>query len=231
MLRRMSLLDTLVCVKETLAISVPTLLDSLAGRLTVERSDARLASWSRRLLARAEAKLEISYDAPVDWSRAYVVMSNHQSLFDIPVLYAVVPGTMRMITKKELFRVPIWGRAMREAGMISIDRENRDSAISSLRNAEAALHSGVHIWIAPEGTRTRVGTLGRLKKGGFVLAAQTHAPILPIAISGTRKLLPADGAIVRPGARVTVRVGHPIEPGGDDPMETVRSFLSANTAA
>jgi 1-acyl-sn-glycerol-3-phosphate acyltransferase len=230
----MSLLDTAYCIQQTLAISIPTVLDAMTGRLTVERCDARLHSWSRRLLARAEVKLSVEADAPVDWSRAYVIMSNHQSLFDIPVLFACVPGTMRMITKKELFAVPIWGRAMREAGMISIDRGNRESAFASLRSAKEVLQRGVHIWIAPEGTRTRSGRLGTLKKGGFVLASEAGAPILPVAITGTSDILAAQGAVVRRGASVRVSFGRAIESGGADTAATVvavQTHLEANACA
>src|SRR5262249_49806657 len=150
----------------------------------------------------------------VDWSRAYVIMSNHQSHFDIPVLFATIKGTMRMITKKELFRVPIWGRAMERSGFVKIDRGDRKSAIASLRDAGDQIRRGTHFGTAPEGTRRRAGRLGPLKKGGFLLARETGVPILPVVVDGTRDILPPDTYDIRRGARVTVRFGAPIETAG-----------------
>ena len=81
----------------------------------------------------------------------YLVMSNHQSLYDIPVLFYVIGPNIRMVTKKELFRVPVFGGALAAAGFISIDRSDRHRAIRSLDEARGLLASGTHVWIAPGG--------------------------------------------------------------------------------
>jgi 1-acyl-sn-glycerol-3-phosphate acyltransferase len=158
-------------------------------------------------------------------------MSNHQSLLDIPVLAVSVPGSVRFVAKKELFRVPVWGPAMRAARIISIDRQNRRSAIDSLRDAAQVLREGIHIWIAPEGTRSLDGKIGPLKKGGFMLALDTGTPILPMTISGTRHVRrPHDTQIVK-GVHVDVFFGQPISVDGrsrDDLVSEVEGFFRAH---
>jgi 1-acyl-sn-glycerol-3-phosphate acyltransferase len=138
-------------------------------------------------------------------------MSNHQSLYDIPVLFQALDQRMRMIAKKELFKVPLWSTAMRRCGFIEIDRGNRSRAVDSLRAAEAALANGVSIWIAPEGTRSRSGRLLPFKRGGFHLAMAAGASILPVTIDGTKEALPAKGRHIAVGARVTVTLSSPID--------------------
>jgi 1-acyl-sn-glycerol-3-phosphate acyltransferase len=155
-------------------------------------------------------------------------MSNHQSHLDIPVLYRVVRGRMRMVTKVELTRVPVWGRAMREAGMVVVDRGDSKQAIASLRAAIEQIRGGTSVWIAPEGTRTRTGALLPFKKGGFRLALDAGVPILPIAIAGTRDAMPADGFRCVRGKRVDVWVGAPIAVAGlttEALSARVRAFL------
>ena len=224
----MGVSDTAFAVWKTFAISVRALARSVRGGVTRDWVDETLATWSQALLARTRIDLHVHAEKPVDWSHAYVIMSNHQSHFDIPVLYAVVRGTLRMVAKAELFRLPIMGKAMREAEMVEVDRQDRSQAMASLRGAGDALKSGVHIWIAPEGTRSKTGALGPLKKGGFHLAREAGAQILPIAIQGTRDVLPAKGAIVKPGRRVDVTIGEPIPVTGRDTpglMAEVKGFL------
>ena len=216
---------------ETARISLPTVIEAALGRLSVAACDQRLADWARRLCDQAAIELEVRGAEEVDWRRAYVVMSNHQSHYDIPILYRVLRGTVRMVTKQELFRVPVWGRAMRDAGFVSIDRKNRASAIESIREAAAAVERGVSIWIAPEGTRSRSGELGTFKKGGFIMARDLGAPILPVCISGSRKVLPPDTLAVVRGQHVRVSFGAVISTADqttEQLMDQVRAFFQAN---
>jgi 1-acyl-sn-glycerol-3-phosphate acyltransferase len=164
-------------VAETLAISAPTMLDSVLGRGSFEACDARLSTWSRRVVEAARIELSLGgreHLAAARPGETFVIMSNHRSHYDIPVLFDALRGrTLRMVTKTELFRIPLFGPAMRAAGFIEIDRGNRERAIASLREAKRTLARGVDVWIAPEGTRTRDAVLAPFKKGGFVLALET----------------------------------------------------------
>lgn len=219
---------------ETARISAPTVVDAAAGRLTPELCDRRLDAWSRRLIEQARIELDLHGQEHAPVGRVYVVMSNHQSLYDIPVLFQVLQRRVRMVAKTELFRVPIWGTAMRAAGFVEVDRGNRDQAIESLEEAKRAIASGTSIWIAPEGTRSRTGGLGPFKKGGFHLALGTGAQILPISIVGTSQVLAAHGWVVRPGARVRVTISPAIDAAAygearrDELVEAVRQAIAAH---
>jgi 1-acyl-sn-glycerol-3-phosphate acyltransferase len=150
------------------------------------------------------------------------------------VLFHVAGPNLRMIAKKELFHVPIFGGALEASGFIEIDRSDRNAAIRSLQRARDLLASGTHVWIAPEGTRSPTGQLLPFKKGAFYLALEARLPILPITLRGTRDVLPARGLLSRPGARVDVVVHDVIDPtpyairgkpGRADLMGTVRTVL------
>lgn len=209
-------------VLQVIRITIPTYLESFGGRLTRDNADRRLREFALRTISKARIQLDVRGSDGVATDRSYVYMSNHQSHIDIPVLYATMPSpTVRMVTKKELFRVPFWGRAMKGAGMIVIDRSSREKAIASLRAAGEQFASGVSVWIAPEGTRSEDGTIGSLKKGGFRLALETGTPILPVAISGTRNVLPKGTLRMAYDVPVRVIFGAPIEVEG----RTVKSLI------
>lgn len=208
---RKSLLLSLRNVYETLAVSAPTVVDAVRGHLSRAVCDERLETWASRVVRNAEMILTVRGRENVDPERTYVVMSNHQSHYDVPVLYYVLGPNVRMVAKKELFELPVFGRAIREAGFIEVDRANHEKAIASLDDAREHLAGGTHIWIAPEGTRSPTGDLMPFKKGGFHLALGTEAPVLPITIRGTREILRAKGMLSRPGVEVSVTIHPAIE--------------------
>lgn len=221
-------------VYETLAISFPTMLEAFAGRVTREVCDARLAGWSRAVIANARIDVDVQGREHLVRDETYLVMSNHQSHYDIPVLFHVIGPNLRMIAKRELFGVPIFGNALRAAGFVEIDRADRNAAIRNLEQARSLLRAGTHVWIAPEGTRSTTGHLGPFKKGAFYLALDAELPILPVTLSGTRNVLPAHGLLSSAGARVKVTIHPKIDPrpfasrgkpGREDLVETVRRVL------
>jgi 1-acyl-sn-glycerol-3-phosphate acyltransferase len=167
--------------------------------------------------------------------QSYIYMTNHQSNFDIPVLYGALPVQFRWLAKAELFRIPIFGRGMRGAGYISIDRSNRQSAFQSLNRAAESIRAGASIMIFPEGTRSRDGRLQPFKKGGFVMAVDAGVPIVPVVISGTHDIMPKGALLIRRRC-VQVHVGAPIETTGfsrqtkDALMAKVRAAMLAMTA-
>ncbi len=223
-------------VYETLAISWPTVLDALHGRLTKQICDDRLEGWARAVVENARLTVNVTGREHLRPHETYLVMSNHQSLYDIPVLFHVIGPNVRMVTKKELFRVPVFGGALAAAGFISIDRSDRDRAIRSLDEARALLASGTHVWIAPEGTRSRTGQLLPFKKGAFYLAFEAGLPILPVTLRGTRDVLAAKGVLSTPGAAVNVAIHEKIDPrpytergkaGRDELMDEVRRAIES----
>jgi 1-acyl-sn-glycerol-3-phosphate acyltransferase len=199
-------------VYELLRISVPTIIDGYRGTGSKEIYDARLIGWSERILRCADVRLNVEgYPLPSD-SETFVVMSNHQSYYDIPVMYQTLRRGLRMVAKTELFRVPIWSRAMRESGMIELNRTNRRAAVESLRRAGEQIRNGTNVWIAPEGTRSRSGVLGPFKTGGFHMALEARVRILPVTIDGSGAVMSANTWLMTPGRTVRVAVHEPVDP-------------------
>jgi 1-acyl-sn-glycerol-3-phosphate acyltransferase len=208
-----SLSRSLLVVAETLRVCAPTVLEANLGTLTRAKCDERLEHWSDRLVRRAGIQLDVR---GAEHARAgdetFVVMSNHQSHFDIPVIFRAFPGRLRMVAKTELYRIPIFGGAVRAAEFIEIDRFDRARSHASIELAKERLRSGIHVWIAPEGTRSETGRLGHFKKGGFILALETGTRILPVTVEGTRHVLRPHTTRIRPDRPVEVTFHPPVDP-------------------
>jgi 1-acyl-sn-glycerol-3-phosphate acyltransferase len=201
-------------VAATLTITFGTLWDAYRGRASRAAGDRRLRWWSNRLLdlARMCWSVENPDGVEMPQGRPVILMSNHGSVYDIPLIFVALPGTIRMLTKKELFSVPVWGRGMAAGEFICIDRRNHEQALHDLEIAREKMESGIVLWVAPEGTRSRDGSLGEFKKGGFMLALQTGATIVPIGIRGARAALPPKTLLrLRYGVHATVHIGRPID--------------------
>jgi 1-acyl-sn-glycerol-3-phosphate acyltransferase len=169
--------------------------------------------WGYSILLVSRVRVRVTGQENFDSSRPYIFMSNHQSNFDIPVLLAHLRSQFRWLAKAELFKIPVFGRGMRGAGYIPIDRSDRRAAIRSLQTAAETIRQGSSVMIFPEGTRSLDGKLRSFKKGGFVLAVDAGVPIVPVLISGTFDIMPKSGLRIRPG-RVRIRVLPPIETAG-----------------
>jgi 1-acyl-sn-glycerol-3-phosphate acyltransferase len=154
-------------------------------------------------------RLVVERRPAIDWTKPHVFMSSHESLFDIIALFASIPGDVRMLSKAELKRIPIFGWSMWMAGFIFIDRKNAGSARRSIEAGAAAVRAGKSIVVFPEGTRSSDGELLEFKKGGFVLAIRAGVPIVPIAVCGSRETLPKHSLLPRAGL-IRVRFGDPI---------------------
>jgi 1-acyl-sn-glycerol-3-phosphate acyltransferase len=155
--------------------------------------------WAKGILVVSRIKVRVNGLSNLEPSTSFIYMCNHQSNFDIPVLLAHIPNQFRWLAKAELFKIPFFGRAMRGAGYISIDRFNRESAFESLNEATAKMRDGVSVMIFPEGTRSRDGTIRPFKKGGFIMAVDAGVPIVPIIIRGTRSIMPKGSLRINPG--------------------------------
>jgi len=228
----MALLDSVRVLAAMARITAPTIVDIARGNLPRATVDERARWFAHRVIEVLDVDLHARGAENVPPDGAYVYMSNHQSHLDIPMLYATLPSpTIRMLGKKELFAIPIWGRGLRAAEFIEVDRSNHARAVQSIEHAARLVRDGVSIYLAPEGTRSRDGRIGPLKKGGFHLARETGVPIVPVAIRGTIDILPRGGRVMQSGKRVDVAIGTPIETEGRelaDLMAEVRDFLVNN---
>ena len=188
---------------------------SFKGNLTREVTNLQLNYWAKQLLELINANYKVEYNVPIELesSRCYILMSNHQSFYDIPLLYMTIPdkANLRMIAKKELFMIPLWGRGMKTAEFISIDRSNHNKSIESMEVAKEKMKSGIMIYVAPEGTRSRDGKLGDFKKGGFLLAKQTDSIIIPVGLRGTERAMPPDTWDFSLGQKLEAHVGTPVD--------------------
>jgi len=152
----------------------------------------------------------VGYDQ-LDLSRNYIFMSNHVSNLDPPLLIPLLPFRVTVMVKKELFKLPILGKAMLMADFVPIDRRNREAAVNSVHEAEQTVRRGLHMMVYPEGTRSRDGKLLPFKKGPFYLALETGVPIVPVTILGTETLMPKGKSFAKPG-EVTVVFHSPVDP-------------------
>jgi 1-acyl-sn-glycerol-3-phosphate acyltransferase len=155
--------------------------------------------WGKSILVVSRVKVSVKGLSNIDPSSPYIYMANHQSNFDIPVLLGHLTVQFRWLAKMELFKIPVFGRAMRKAGYISIDRHHRESAFDSLKVAANKIKSGVSVLIFPEGTRSWDGNIQPFKKGGFVMAIDSGVPIVPVVMTGTRAIMPKGKFRVYPG--------------------------------
>jgi 1-acyl-sn-glycerol-3-phosphate acyltransferase len=187
--------------------------------------------WSRMIARTAGARVRVHGSQHIQPGASYVFLSTHQSYMDIPVMLGYLPAQLRIAAKKEIFRIPFLGWHMRRAGHISIDRSSTSDAVASLRQATQGIRNGTCAFLFPEGTRSRDGALQPFKKGGFKLAMQSGVPIIPVTITGTRRILPRDSIIFRPG-HVDMYVDAPVPTAGlrDEAlpalMQTVRAAMA-----
>ena len=168
----------------------------------------------------------------IDDHQSYVVVANHQSFYDVFLLYGWLGIDFKWIIKKEMRRIPFLGIGCEQVGHVFIDRSDRKSALASINAAKPRFVDGTSVLFFPEGTRRRNGELGRFKKGAFRIALDLGLPILPLTITGTSSILPPDGIDLLPG-RARLVIHPPITIKNRDVedlaplMDEVRSVIEA----
>ena len=171
--------------------------------------DQTQSGWARRLLKAAGTPVTLVGYEQVPRDRPVVFVSNHQSWFDILALAGTIPGTLRFVAKKEMASIPLLGQAMKSAGHIYIDRQNRAQAIEAFEEVAGWIRDGLSTVIFPEGTRSRTGRLLPFKKGPFVLALAAQVPVVPVYVAGTFNILPKATLLLRPSP-ITIHFDEPI---------------------
>jgi 1-acyl-sn-glycerol-3-phosphate acyltransferase len=180
-------------------LSLFALLSSLA---LPPRIVSRLCAvpWARILTFMTPMRVRVEGREHVDRHQSYVLVSNHQSQYDILVLYGWLGIDFKWVMKQELRSVPGIGAACDRLGHIFIDRSNHAAAIATLNAAKKKIVDGTSVMFFPEGTRSRDGRLKKFKKGAFKMALDLDLPILPLTVTGTRDVLPADTLDLMPGS-------------------------------
>ena len=186
-------------------------------------------AWSWCLCRANFTSVRIRGRQHADPKRSYVIMSNHQSHFDILAFYGHWGRQFRWVMKHELRKVPGLGWGCAAVGHIFIDRSDRAKALASLEAAKSRLTDGVSVMFFPEGTRSPDGRMGELKKGGFMMALEMGLPILPVSISGSRHILPSKALWLLPG-RIDITIHEPIDVSGYS-MERRESLMEEVAAA
>src|SRR3982751_6605352 len=179
-------------------------------------------NWCRMIAVTAGARVRVYGTHHIRPGVSYVFLSTHQSYMDIPAMLGYLPAQLRIAAKKSLFRIPFMGWHLTRAGHIPIDRSSTQNAVASMQRAASYLRNGICAFIFPEGTRSRDGYLHKFKKGGFKLAIQAGAPIIPIAIIGSRQILPPGESVFRPGT-MDMSIHEPLQTTGltDRDIETL----------
>ena len=166
----------------------------------------------------------------LDTSRTYIFMSNHVSNLDPPLMLPLIPRRTSVMAKKELFDIPLLGKAMRMGSLVPVDRKNRDAGISAVRAAADVIRQGINMTIYVEGGRSFDGKLIKFKKGPFYLAVECGVPVVPVTVVGTQHAMPKGRFAIKSGD-VSVIFHDPIEPkdfGDRDELKAkVRATINA----
>jgi 1-acyl-sn-glycerol-3-phosphate acyltransferase len=155
-------------------------------------------------------KLHISGETISNPRNPYVVVCNHQSMADIPLI-SNLPWEMKWMAKEELFKIPVVGWMMRLSGDISVDRKNPRSGALALIKAQRVLEQKCSVMIFPEGTRTLDGRVRQFSDGAFHLAIKAKVPILPLVIEGSRDCIPKNSWKFGKPSHIFLKVLPPVD--------------------
>jgi 1-acyl-sn-glycerol-3-phosphate acyltransferase len=201
---------TYLVLAHTLSGSAKIVGRSALGRLDDDDVERVIKRWTNHIFNISKATLVAHGLENVSADKPCVMVGHHTSLLDTPCVLATYPGRVRFISKKELRAVPVFGKAMEDAGIVFVDRKNLEKAISQLENAKRIVREGYALWVAAEGTRARDGRLRTLKKGPFHIAIELQVPIVPSWIQGTLDVIRPDQWKAKTGQTVHVAYGEPI---------------------
>jgi 1-acyl-sn-glycerol-3-phosphate acyltransferase len=216
------LVNVVVCMVFAVSAILTIPFDRGTGRLFHRNSRA----WARVVLFVAGVKVRVTGLERLRRDRSYIYVSNHASLFDIPAVFAGIPDDMRVVYKKELEVIPLFGWGLKMGAYISIDRGHSPSAAKSLEEAVRKMRAGASILLYAEGTRTTDGRLQPFKRGAFNLALKSGVPVVPLTINGTYSILRKRSVIIRPGTAHLI-LGDPIEPDGAAGRDAERSLMES----
>ena len=191
----------------TIVLGTMSLVSSLVDR-SGDFGHRCARAWSMLILKTTGVRVKVSGMDHLDPARTYVFASNHQSIYDIPIVFATLPFQLRIVAKESLGRIPFLGWHLARTGHLLVDRSKPGAGVVKKMARVVSEHHSLIVF--PEGTRSVDGTVGRFKGGSFVLAIDSHLPIVPLSIAGSRFVMTKGQLTVRPGD-VTVTVHAPVE--------------------
>ena len=199
-----------------LAILISAIIFILIIIMTPIAGEKKWGYYPGRVLGRimcflALTRIKINGNENIDPDKSYIFVANHQSMFDIFLIYGYLNAKFKWIMKQEIRKTPLLGKACESMGHIFVDRSNPMRAQKSLKEAQERLLQGHNsIFLFPEGTRSANGKVGRFKRGAFTIARDLHFPIIPVSISGANGVLPKGGWHITPGT-ITMTIHQPID--------------------
>jgi 1-acyl-sn-glycerol-3-phosphate acyltransferase len=190
--------------------------------------------WSFFLLKLFNVRVTVTGYDQLSPDQTYIFASNHSSLFDIPILFNTLKHNYVIIYKRELEKIPLFGRILKFSPFIAVDRDDPRNAMNSIDTALSTLDKNVSVIIFPEGTRSEDGKLGSFKRGAFLIASRSGKPIVPVTVNGSSLIMPARTFKVQ-GGDIKVILDNPIENNGNlskveekAMMELVRNRIESN---
>jgi len=187
-------------------------------------------SWARIICWLTPARVTVEGAENADPLKTYVVVCNHQSQYDIILVYGWLKLDLKWVLKKELRKIPGIGIGCEKAGHIYVDRSKPELARKAVRDALDSVGDGVGVLFFPEGTRSLDGKMGSFKKGAFRMATSQKLPILPVTLIGTRDIQKARSLVIVPG-KMRMVIHPAIEVSGADDPETIRELISRTRTA
>ena len=203
---------TLWAAIATIILGIPVMIAGLLSR-TGNLAFSISKIWAYIMLAVSFVRTEIKNKTKILEGTSYIIISNHQSLFDILALVTRLGIQFRWFIKKEVLKIPIFGYALYASRNIFIDRSNTTRAIESINKGVDRLPMNAGVMVFAEGTRSSDGQIHEFKKGGFMVAIARKIPILPVTVNGSRRVLPKGSLVVKPG-KIQVVIGDPIDSSG-----------------
>jgi 1-acyl-sn-glycerol-3-phosphate acyltransferase len=193
----------------TIVLGTISLLSTLFDR-SGNFAHACARTWARLILVTSGVRVRVSGLEQLVPGRSYVFAANHQSIYDIPIVFASIPFQLRIVAKASLGRIPFMGWHLHRAGHLLVDRRNPGADI--VRKMARLVGESSSLIVFPEGTRSLDGTIGRFKKGPFVVAIDAHLPVVPVSIDGSRHVMRKGRLMVRPADVVlTIHAPMPID--------------------
>ncbi len=165
------------------------------------------------LLKVAGIRVDVKGTEHIQRERPQIFIANHQSWFDSFVLCAILKVPVTFISKKEMFRVPVYNYLMKRLHFISVDRDHPRGILKQLSDISALFHSEISLIIYPEGSRSKSGEVGVFRRGGLFFASSTNVPVVPVTLIGTRDIMPYGQYLIKYGGRVKVIISEPVDIG------------------